>query len=193
MNPKTVVLSVILALTPGLLAAQTLPGGHAAAPARDTHAGRRTLEATAGSTSGGGYVLSTSAGFSPTPWVTLLAQGEAFHVPTRHTESFHGTSTTRGFTTLLLGGEVRVGPPVSGQVSGYAAFGIGGGGWGSNVDRHFSERDSGPLCAANVGGGVRVRMRRNLSVVVDARLALAVGGENVIGYMPIRGGVAWNF
>ena len=61
------------------------------------------------------------------------------------------------------------------------------------MDRHFSRRDSGPVCSANVGGGVRVRMRRNLSVVADARLALTVAGESVIGYMPIRGGLAWDF
>ena len=189
MNPKTVVLSVILALTPGLLAAQTLPGGHAGAPARDTHAGRRTLEVTAGSTSGGGFLLSTSAGFSPAPWLTLLVQGERFHVPTRHT----AFSTTRGFTTLVLGGEVRVGPPAPGKVSGYAALGIGAGVSGSNVDRHFEGRHSGPVYAANVGGGVRVRMGRNLSVVADARLTLAVGSDSAIAYVPIRGGLAWDF
>ena len=78
-------------------------------------------------------------------------------------------------------------------MSGYAAFGIGAGAWRSNVDRDFDRRDSGPLYAANVGGGVRVRMRRNLSVVADARLALSVDVESVIGYVPIRGGLAWDF
>ena len=78
-------------------------------------------------------------------------------------------------------------------MSGYAALGIGAGAWGSNVDRHFSGRDSGPVYSANVGGGVRVRMRRNLSVVADARLALAVGSDSAIVYVPIRGGLAWDF
>jgi len=193
MDPKTAVLSLMLALTPGLLAAQTLDGGYSAASARDTRAGRRTLEGAAGFTSRGDYVQSASVGFSPTPWVTLLVQGERLHVPTRHTTFPNGSSTSRGFTTLVLGGEIRVGPPSSGRVSGYAAFGMGGGAWRSNVDEYFAERNSGPVVAANVGGGVRIRVRRNLSVVADARLALAVAGESVFGSVPIRAGLAWDF
>lgn len=193
MNPKAVVFSLVLALMPGRLAAQTLPGAYPAASARDTRTAKGTLEGTAGLTSRGDYVQSASVGFSPAPWVTLLVQGERFHVPTRYQTFVNGSSISRGFTTLVLGGEVRVGVPTSGRVSGYVALGIGAGAWGSNVDRHFSRRDSGPVCSANVGGGVRVRMRRNLSVVADARLALTVAGESVIGYMPIRGGLAWDF
>jgi hypothetical protein len=190
---KTVTFSVMLALIPGLLAAQTLVGGRAAAAARHTGVAKGTLEGTAGSTISGGYVQSASVGFSPSPWVTLLVLGERFHVPTRHRTFPNGSSTTRGFTNLVLGGEIRVGVPTSGRVSGYAALGIGGGAWGSNVDQHFSERDSGPVYTGNVGGGVRIRVRRNLSVVADARLALAVAGESVISYVPIRGGLAWDF
>src|SRR5688572_26343803 len=131
MDPKIIVLSLILALTPGLLAAQTLVGGYSAAPS--TGAGKRVLEATAGSTTQGGDVQSASVGFSPSPWVTLLVQGERFHLPTRHRTFPNGSSITRGFTTLILGGEIRVGVPTSRRVSGYAALGIGGGAWESNV------------------------------------------------------------
>jgi hypothetical protein len=193
MNRKTVVLSLMLALTPGLVAAQTLADGYSAASARDTQSGRRTLEGAAGLTTRGDYVQSASAGFSPAPWVTLLVQGERFHVPTRHTTFANGSSISRGFTTLVLGGEIRLGPPSSRRVSGYAALGMGAGAWRSNVDQHSPERDSGPVVAANVGGGVRIRMRRNLSVVADARLALAVAGESVFGSVPIRAGLAWEF
>jgi hypothetical protein len=191
MDPKTVVLSLILALAPGLLGAQTLVGGYSAA--RHTGAAKGTLEGTVGSTTQGGDVQSASVGFSPSPWVTLLVQGERFHVPTRHRTFANGSSTTRGFTTLVLGGEVRIGVPTSRRVAGYAALGIGGGSWGSNVNQYFRERDSGPVYAGNVGGGVRIRIRRNLSVVADARLALAVAGESVLAYVPIRGGLAWDF
>src|SRR5688572_4735668 len=133
MDPKTVVLSLILALTPGLLAAQSLAGGYSAASVRSTGAAKRTLEGTAGSTTQGGDVQSASVGFSPSPWVTLLVQGERFHLPTRHRTFPNGSSITRGFTTLILGGEIRVGVPTSRRVSGYAALGIGGGAWESNV------------------------------------------------------------
>jgi hypothetical protein len=191
MDRKTVVFSLVLALMPGLLAAQTLPGGY---PARGTRTAKGTLEGTAGSTFQGGYVQSASVGFSPAKWVTLLVQGERFHVPTRYRTFVNGgSSITRGFTTLVLGGEVRVGIPTSRRVSGYVALGMGRGAWGSNVDQYSRERDSGPVVAANAGGGVRIRMRRNLSVVADARLALAVVGESVLGYVPIRGGLAWDF
>ena len=179
MDPKTVVFSLALALMPGLLAAQALPGS--------------TLEGTAGLTPWGGYVQSASVGFYVAPWVTLLVQGERFHVPTRHRTFVNGSSISRGFTTLVLGGEARVGVPLSGRVSGYVALGIGAGAWGSHVDQYSRERDSGPVVAANAGGGVRIRMRRKLSVVADARFALAVAGESVLGYVPIRGGLAWDF
>ena len=193
MDPKTVVFSLVLALMPGLLAAQTLPGGYPAASARDTRTAKATLEATAGLTSRGDYVQSASVGFSPAPWVTLLVQGERFHVPTRYRTFDNGSSISRGFTTLVLGGEVRAGVPTSGRVSGYVALGIGAGAWGSNVDQYSRERDSGPVVAANAGGGVRIRLRRNLSVVADARLSLAVAGESALAYVPIRGGLAWDF
>ena len=193
MDPKTVVFSLVLALMPGLLAAQTLPGGYPAASARDTRTAKGTLEGTAGLTSRGDYVQSASVGFSPAPRVTLLVQGERFHVPTRYRTFANGSSISRGFTTFVLGGEVRVGVPTSGRVSGYVALGMGAGAWGSNVDQYSRERDSGPVVAANAGGGVRIRVRRNLSVVADARLALSVAGESVFGYVPIRGGLAWDF
>jgi hypothetical protein len=193
MDPKTVVLSLILALTPGVLVGQTLADERIAASARDTRVARGTLEGAAGVTLGGGHVQSVSLGFAASPWLTLLVQGERFHVPTRHEEFPNGSSITRGFTTLVLGGEVRVGGPVSRRVSAYTALGVGIGAWGSNVDRFSQSRDSGPVQTAYVGGGVRVRMRRNLSVVADARCALTAAGESLLGSVPIRGGLAVDF
>jgi hypothetical protein len=192
MDPKTVVFLLVLALMPGLLAAQTLPGGYSAASARDTRRAKGTLEGTAGLTSRGDSVQSASVGFSPAPRITLLLQGERVHVPTRYRTFVDGSSISRGFTALVLGGEVRVGVPAPGRISAYVALGIGAGGWGSNVDQYSSRRDSGPVVAANAGVGVRIRMRRNLSVVADARLALLVAGESAFGYVPIRGGLAWD-
>ena len=193
MDPKTVVLSVMLALTPGLLAGQALADEPIAASARSARVARRTLEGSAGVTLGGGYVQSASLGLAPSPWLTLLVQGERFHVPTRHKIYPNGSSITRGFTTLVMGGEVRVGAPVSRRVFAYSALGLGIGEWGSNVDRFSKRRDSGPVYTAYVGAGVRVRMRRNLSVVTDARCALSAAGESLLGYVPIRGGLAWDF
>ena len=192
MLAKTLAFSLIFALTPALLAAQTLGGGQPA-PARNSGPARLTLEGAAGLTLQRGDVQSASAGFSPVPWLTLLVQGERFHVPTRVSYFQNGSSISRGFTTLVLGGEVRVTAPMSARVSVYTGLGMGAGRWGSNVNEHFQRRDRGPVRAVYLGGGVRVRMRGNLSAVVDARLAIAGGGESVIGYVPIRGGLAWDF
>src|SRR5687767_10664918 len=131
MHPKTLALSLIFALSPGLLAAQTLGGGQAA-PARNSGPARLTLEGAAGLTLQRGYVQSAAAGFSPVPWLTLLVQGERFHVPTRVSYFQNGSSVSRGFTTLVLGGEVRVTAPMSPRVSVYTGLGMGAGRWGSN-------------------------------------------------------------
>ena len=46
---------------------------------------------------------------------------------------------------------------------------------------------------ATLGGGVRVRLRHNLGVVADARLTLGGDGEDLLAYVPIKGGLAWSF
>jgi hypothetical protein len=142
-------------------------------------------------------VLSASAGVSPAPWLTLLATGESFHVPTRHStfvsDYGYGSSVRRGFTTFVLGGEVRVGAPIRGRVTPYFALSMGGGGWRGNQEEDSSRRDGGPLVLASLGGGVRVRLGDNLAVVADGRFALGVGADDVLGYVPIKGGLAWNF
>lgn len=143
MQTKPLVLSLILTLAPGVVAAQTL-----GASTRETRRTRFTLEAPAGSTTRGGDVESASVGFSPLPWLTLLVRGERFHNPTRIEYFPNGGSISRGFTTHLLAGEIRVGTPASGRVSPYAALGMGAGTWGSNVDRLYPERDSGPVRTA---------------------------------------------
>lgn len=197
MGLKVVLLSLAFALTPGLLNAQTLASVPAQASS-ERHTGRRgTLEGTAGTTLDGGFVVSASGGVAPASWLMLLVQGESFHVPTRHStwvaDYGYGTSATRGFTTFVLGGEVRVIAPVARRVVPYVALGISAGTWQSNVDEYFGERDRGRIVTAHAGGGVRIPVRRHLSLVADARWALGVSYDSVIGYVPIRGGLAWDF
>jgi hypothetical protein len=193
MHPKTIVLSLLFAVVPCLGATQTLTGGDAPLAHGETRPGRFTVEVTAGSTLRGGSVQSASVGFLPAPWLTLLVQGERFHEPTRVNYFENGSSISRGFTTLVVGGEVRVGVPTSRRVSGYGALGLGTGTWQSNVNQFFRERNSGPVRTAYAGGGARFRIHRNLSVVADARVALAVSDDSVFGYVPIRAGLAWDF
>jgi hypothetical protein len=142
-------------------------------------------------------VVSTSVGVSPAPWLTLLAEGEAFHVATRHStfvSSYgYGTSAARGFTTYTAGGEIRIGAPATRRVTPYGALGMRAGTWQSNVDDTFPQRDSGRVFSVHAGGGVRVAMRRHLSLIVDARMTLGIAGEDVLGYLPIKGGLAWEF
>ena len=195
MSRMVAALSLAFALWPGLVSAQPPASGHA--PSERGGGLRPTLEATAGATTGGGFVASVSAGVAPASWLMLLVQGESFHEPTRHStwiaDQGYGTSATRGFTTFVLGGEVRVIAPGARRVVPYVALGIGAGTWQSNVDEYFSRRDRGPIVTGQAGGGVRIPLRRHLSLVADARFALGVSSDSVIGYVPIRGGVAWDF
>jgi hypothetical protein len=188
MMPRMLVLFMTATLTPGALAAQT--SSEASRP-------RATLEAAGGTTRNGGYVLSTSAGFSPARWLTLLAEGEALHIPTRHS-SFtagggYGFSDARGFTTYELGGVVRIGAPMTRRVAPYGTVGIGAGTWRSNVDETFPSRDGGGIVSLHAGGGVRVALRRQLSLIAEARMALGIAGEDVVGMVPIKAGLAWMF
>jgi hypothetical protein len=199
MASRILVLASTVVLVPGLLGAQTLGLAHGgvAAPIEARRTTHRTLEATAGTTLDGGFVVSTSLGVSPVPWLTLLAAGESYHVPTRYStfasDYGYGSSVSRGFTTFVLGGEVRVGSPARRRVSQYLAIGLGGGAWRGNQEGHSPRRDGGPLTLGTLGGGVRVRLRHNLAFVADGRLTVGGGGENFLAYVPIKGGVAWNF
>lgn len=188
MVPRMLVVFMTATLTPGALAAQTSSEGWRP---------RATLEAAGGTTRHGGYVLSTSAGFSPAPWMTLLAEGEALHIPTRHstftTPGGYGVSASRGFTSYELGGVVRIGMPITRRVAPFGTAGIGAGTWRSNVDETFPRRDSGGIVTLHAGGGVRFALRRQLSLIAEARMALGIAGEDVVGIVPIKAGLAWTF
>src|SRR5690349_1775183 len=136
----TVFVLSILIPTPGALAAQTAQSAHTASPASsEVNRTQVTIEAAAGTTLDGGTVVSTSVGVRARSWLTLLAEGEAFHLPTRHSvfatsDGYYGVSDERGFTTYMFGGEMRIGVPVNRRVTPFGAVGIGAGRWESNVE-----------------------------------------------------------
>jgi hypothetical protein len=199
MVSRIFVLFLTFALAPAVLSAQTAArssGAWSTSEARGLP--RFTLEGAAGSTLGDGPVVSISGGVSPSPWVMLLAEGEVFHVPSQHrtfvtSDGYHGASVRRGFTTYVFGGEMRIGAPVGRRVTPYGAVGMGIGTWRSNVDQYSPRRDGGRIVTVHAGGGVRVALRRHLSLIADARWTLGVSYDSVIGYVPIKGGLAWDF
>jgi hypothetical protein len=192
MASRTLVLSLTLSLLPALLAAQTpRPAQTRATEVPRSHV---TIEGAAGTTLDGGFVVSAAAGVSPTPWLTLLAEGQTFHLPTRHrTFASGGGYGESVFTTWAFGGEMRIGVPVTRRLTPYGVVGMSTGTWKSNVDDFFPRQDSGGIVSIHAGGGVRIAVRRHLSLFADARLSLGAAGEDLMAYVPIRGGLAWEF
>ena len=82
-------------------------------------------------------------------------------------------------------GRHRVGP--------YVLTGLAAGVSRPNVTRIFPTPVTNEVLASFFGGGVLVPLGDRLAVFADARMMLAVGKEELLGLVPIRGGIAWHF
>ena len=81
-------------------------------------------------------------------------------------------------------GRHRVGP--------YVLTGLAAGVSRPNVTRIFDPLTN-EVLASFFGGGILVPLGDKLAVFADARMMLAVGKEELLGLVPIRGGIAWHF
>ncbi len=156
---------------------------------------RLSLQAAAGPTlMEGGNVLWTAFGYSPLSRLELLLTGERIHVPFQSERFPGGSSVTRGGTLTFVSGEVRLALRPPDRVSPFAVAGIGGGVSRPNVNAQFPDPVRHGLRVLHVGGGVRVPLRRGLSLLGDARGLLALeGNDGILAILPVRVGVAWRF
>lgn len=184
MRVIVVVVSLWFVFNPGVVTAQTFE------PARFS------LQAAGGTTlRSGGSVVSGAFGFSPVSRLELLVTAERTHLPFE-TKSFPdgGVSRTRGGTMTFVSGEMRVALMPVDRVSPYALAGIGGGVARPNVNTQFPDAVTNDLRVVYFGGGVRVPLGRNFSLMGDVRAMLALEEpDGIMAVLPVRAGIAWRF
>jgi hypothetical protein len=184
------ILAAMLALAPGLAGAQTSGTSQSW---REAGAHRPlTVEAAAGLTTQADPVVSAAVGYSPFRLLTFVFEAERLHVPREITFFPNGSSERPGFTAYMFNGQARLTAPINRRVSVYGMVGLGRGVWGRDEG---SRHDGGGLVGPFLGGGVRASVRPGLSVFASAKAGLLVGTDtdSLWGYLPIQGGVAWDF
>ena len=156
---------------------------------------RFTLEVAAGPLlNSGGHTLSAGLGFSPISRIDLVVNVERDHVPFQRETFGDGYSITRGGTLTTVSGEVRASVLPPHRASPYAFAGIGGGVSRPTVNEAFPDPVRNDLRVAYFGAGVRVPIRRGLTIFGDARAMLALeANDGVMGVVPVRVGLAWRF
>jgi hypothetical protein len=142
----------------------------------------------------GGHSLGASFGFSPIARVDLVVHVERNHLPFQRETFGDGLSLTRGGTLTSVSGELRASIFPPDRVSPYGLAGIGGGVSRPTVNDAFPDPVENDLRVVYFGGGLRVPIRKDLSVFGDARAMLALeGGDGIMGVWPVRAGLAWRF
>lgn len=142
----------------------------------------------------GGHTLSAGFGFSPISRLDLVVNFERDHLPFQRETFSGGYSLTRGGTLIAVSGELRASLLPPHRTAPYAFAGIGGGISRPTVNAEFPVAVENDLRIVYFGGGVRVPVRGGLSIVGDARVMLALEGDDgILGVWPVRTGVAWRF
>jgi hypothetical protein len=182
LGATAVAVSLLLAV-PALAAAQT--------------PGRVTVQAVGGVTINyPGHTFSAGVGFSPVSRLDLIVNAERLHMPTTERRTGNGSfGVTRGGTLTFLSGEVRVSLFPPDRVSPFLFAGMGAGTSRPNVNARFPTPVENSLRTVYAGGGVRVPLRRGLSLMADTRFMLGVERENdgIVAAWPLRAGIAWRF
>jgi opacity protein-like surface antigen len=157
-----------------------------------------------------GFGVTVGAGFRPGPWIEYLASFSLDRFPVgdeaRRNEALlpgrdlDGASVTGGDTSvLLLQGELRVYLPIS--LSWTSVYVLGGAGF---LRRSFEELTiaSGgaeetvapgarSALAASAGGGVELRLTRDLWLALESAYTAGLTGDDEIRYLPVRAGLAF--
>jgi hypothetical protein len=142
----------------------------------------------------GGHTLSAGFGFSPISRIDLLVNVERDHLPFQRDTFGDVYSLTRGGTLTTVSGEVRASLLPPHRVSPYAFAGMGVGESRPTVNAEFPTPVENELRTVYFGGGLRIPVRGGLSIFGDARLMLAMeGNDGFSGVWPVRAGLAWRF
>jgi hypothetical protein len=187
-----VAVSLLFVLNPDVVTGQTSVGTAALSDSGREGRERVSLQVAAGPTLtlvGGGNVLSAAFGYSPASRLELLLNIERTHLPFQ----LYG-SAVRGGTLMFVSGELRLALLPPGRVSPFAIAGAGGGVSRPNVNATFPDRVQNDLRVLYLGGGIRVPLRRGVSLVGDVRCMLGLEGyDGILAVWPVRAGVAWRF
>ena len=156
---------------------------------------RFTLQVAAGPLlKSGGHTLSAGFGFSPISRLDFLVNVERDHLPFQRETFSDGYSLTRGGTLTTVSGEVRASLLPPHRVSPYGFAGFGGGVSRPTVNDEFPTPVTNDLRVVYFGGGVRAPLRGGLTIFGDARVMLALeGNDGILGVWPVRAGLAWRF
>jgi hypothetical protein len=184
----TVAVTSFFGLMPHVVAGQTTA---TSGPGLD----RFTLEVGAGPLwNSGGHTVSAGFGFSPISRLDLMVNVERDHVPFQRESFSGGYSLTRGGTMTAVSGEVRASVLPPHRVSPYGFAGLGGGRSRPTVNDEFPTEVENDLRVVYFGGGLRVPVRGGLTIFGDARVMLALEGDDGFsGFWPVRAGLAWRF
>jgi hypothetical protein len=142
----------------------------------------------------GGHNVSAGFGFSPISRLDFLVSVERHHLPFTRDTFRDVYSITRGGTLTAVSGELRASVLPPHRISPYAFAGIGRGVSRPTVNDAFPIPVENDLRVVYFGGGVRVPLRGGLTVFGDARLMLALEGDDgFTGVWPVRAGLSWRF
>jgi outer membrane protein with beta-barrel domain len=177
---RILVAALLLSIVPGIASAQTSTENDP----------KFSVQFTAGPTMiDGGHSVAAGFGFAPIPQLTLVATAQRDHLDFRQTPF----SAFRGGTITTVSGEARYEPLPRSRVSPFVTAGMGWGESTPNVEGPFTSRVSNSASTAFAGGGLRIPINRQLSVIGEARFMLVAEKDDITGIAPLRIGVAWRF
>lgn len=195
LRAMAIAVSPLFLFVPNLATGQTPTSAAAPSDSRHEGRGRLSLQVAAGPTlMQGGNVLSAAFGYSPTSRLELLLNVERTYQPFQLEQFNGGYSATRGGTMTFVAGELRLALRPADRVSPFVVAGVGGGISRPNVNAEFPDSVRNDLGVAYFGGGVRIPLRGRFSLFGDARVMIAVEGDDgVLAVWPVHAGVAWRF
>ena len=176
---RALVAAMLLSLLPGMASAQTSSG----------HDPKFSVQFTAGPTMiDGGSSVAAGAGFAPIPQLTFVGSVQRDHLNFRDSPF-----AFRGGTITTVSGEARYEPLPRLKVSPFVAAGMGWGQSEPNVEGPFTNPVTNRARTLFAGGGVRIPLNQQLSLIGEARIMLVEEANDVSGLAPLRFGVAWRF
>jgi hypothetical protein len=181
----------LFVLVPNIATGQTSPASDTAGEGRE----RLILQVAAGPTLvDRGNTLSIAFGYLPASRLELLLNVECDYLPFQF-ERINGVNRgVRGGTMRFVSAEMRAALRPADRVSPFAVAGVGGGVSRPNLDDRFPDRGSKDVLVLYAGGGIRVPVRRGLSLWTDARMIFEVENQDGVPRIwPVRAGVAWRF
>ena len=176
---RVICAALLLSILPGIASAQTSSGNDP----------KFSVQLTAGPTMvDGGHSVAAGVGFAPVPQLTFVANVQRDHLNFRD-----NPFAFRGGTITTVSGEARYEPLPRLRVSPFVLAGMGWGESRPNVEGPFTNPVTNNARTMFAGGGVRIPLNRQLSLIGEARFTLVEEANEISGVAPLRFGLAWRF